>query len=325
MGKTEGQPFKVNSIYNLARTPLSQPGQYLMQPAINRKKYVLGNPLRFTRTVISGFRANQGALLAGAVAYYTLLSIVPMLALVLIALSYLTDLELLLETTREYLGLVVPGSEADLSSQINAFIQNWRLIGTIGIIMLVFFSSLAFTMLENAMSVIFFHRVKIHRRHFLISAIIPYCYILCLALGLFIVSTVSGLMHSLDDGTLTFLGHTWSFRGYNTGIIYALGVAGEILLLSSLYLVMPTGRLEFHHALIGGITATALWELTRHILVWYFSTLSIVNIVYGTFATAIIILISLEAAALILLFGAQVISEYERIGIGQEAEKELVT
>jgi uncharacterized BrkB/YihY/UPF0761 family membrane protein len=88
---------------------------------------------------------------------------------------------------------------------------------------------------------------------------------------------------------------------------------------------MPTGRLEFHHALIGGITATALWELTRHILVWYFSTLSIVNIVYGTFATAIIILISLEAAALILLFGAQVISEYERIGIGQEAEKELVT
>jgi uncharacterized BrkB/YihY/UPF0761 family membrane protein len=142
-----------------------------MQPAINRKKYVLGNPLRFTRTVISGFRANQGALLAGAVAYYTLLSIVPMLALVLIALSYLTDLELLLETTREYLGLVVPGSEADLSSQINAFIQNWRLIGTIGIIMLVFFSSLAFTMLENAMSVIFFHRVKIHRRHFLISVL----------------------------------------------------------------------------------------------------------------------------------------------------------
>jgi len=94
-----------------------------------------------------------------------------------------------------------------------------------------------------------------------------------------------------------------------------LGIIGEILLLSSLYLVMPIGRLAVHHALLGGITATVLWELTRHFMVWYFSTLSIVNIVYGTFATAVILLLSLEAAAVILLFGAQVISEYERIAV----------
>jgi uncharacterized BrkB/YihY/UPF0761 family membrane protein len=102
-------------------------------------------------------------------------------------------------------------------------------------------------------------------------------------------------------------------------------VTGEILLLSSLYLVMPIGKLAFHHALIGGITATLLWELTRHFMVWYFSTLSIVNVVYGTFATAVIILLSLEAAALILLFGAQVISEYERIGSRPEADTDLHT
>ena len=50
-----------------------------------------------------------------------------------------------------------------------------------------------------------------------------------------------------------------------------------------------------------------------------------VNIIYGTFATAIIILLSLEAAALILLFGAQVISEYERIGEATESERKLHT
>ena len=88
----------------------------------------------------------------------------------------------------------------------------------------------------------------------------------------------------------------------------------EILLLTSIYLVMPVGRLSLRHALIGGITAALLWEITRHILVWYFSTLSLVNVVYGTFATVIIILLSLEAAAIILLLGAQVIAEYERIG-----------
>ena len=191
--------------------------------------------------------------------------------------------------------------------------------------MMLLFSSFAFTTLENSMSVIFFHRVAIHRRHFLVSAIIQYCYILVLALGLFLVSTVSGALDSMEEQTFTVLGQTWSLGGHPRGIFYALGIIGEILLLSSLYLVMPIGKLAFHHALIGGITATVLWELTRHFMVWYFSSLSIVNVVYGTFATAVIILLSLEAAALILLFGAQVISEYERIGSRPDVDAALHT
>ena len=97
-------------------------------------------------------------------------------------------------------------------------------------------------------------------------------------------------------------------------ILYALGVVGEILLLTSLYLVMPVGRLAWSHALIGGVIATLLWEVSRHILVWYLSTLSFVNVIYGSLATTIVILLSLEIAAVILLLGAQVIAEYERIG-----------
>jgi uncharacterized BrkB/YihY/UPF0761 family membrane protein len=61
------------------------------------------------------------------------------------------------------------------------------------------------------------------------------------------------------------------------------------------------------------------------VLVWYFSSLSLVNVIYGTFATAIIILISLEAAATILLLGAQVIAEYERIGTASTAHHGLQT
>jgi membrane protein len=290
-----------------------------------RARFVIENPLQFARMTIAGFRANQGLLLAGAVAYYTLLSLLPTLALILIVLSQLTDLQLLLNTTREYLGLIAPGHATELTAQVATFLHNWKLVGVVGILMLLLFSSLAFTTLENAMSVIFFHRVAIQRRRFLVSAIIPYCYILCLALGMLLVSTVSGVLATLDEHTITVMGHAWSLGGYSAPIVYALGVTGEILLLSSLYLVMPTGGLALHHALIGGLTATVLWELTRHFLVWYFSTLSIVNIVYGTFATAVIILLSLEAAAFILLFGAQVISEYERLGSRQTAHGGLHT
>lgn len=43
----------------------------------------------FVVRTLKAFRANQGLLLAGAVAYYALLSIIPLLILAVIALSHL--------------------------------------------------------------------------------------------------------------------------------------------------------------------------------------------------------------------------------------------
>jgi len=273
-----------------------------------RARLVMNDPLQFIKQVVNGFRANQGFLLSGAIAYYTLLSIIPMIALILVVLSQFKATPELLAVLREYLVIVTPGQTDAVLNQINIFLQHWKVIGILGFLLLLFFSSFAFTALENAMSVIFFHRVSIKRRRFLISAIIPYIYILLLAVGLFLVSLVSGYLSS----------HEWSKGLMQTTFVYLLGIGGEVALLTSLYLVMPVGRISLRHALIGGITAALLWELSRHILVWYFSTLSLVNVIYGTFSAAIVILISLEVAAIILLLGAQVIAEYERIGREQK-------
>jgi len=280
---------------------------------LSRAEYVARHPLEFLRRVAAGVRQHQVFLLAGAVAYYTLLALIPMVALILLVLSQFVSPDQLLAVTRETLQVVAPGVADTLTTAIRAFIGNWPVIGAVGVLTLVFFSSLAFTSLENAMSVIFFHRVRIHRRHFLVSAIIPYLYITILAVGLLAVSALSSALHALDGRTVTVFSSEWSLTGATPWVMYFTGVAGEILLLTSLYIVMPVGRLAWRHALIGGLTATVLWELTRHFLVWYFSNLSIVNLVYGTFAAAIMFLLSLELAALILLIGAQVIAEYERI------------
>ena len=291
----------------------------------SRARYVLNHPGQFLLQVFNGFRANQGFLLAGSIAYYTLLSVVPMLALILVLLSQIHAPQELLNTLREYLILFTPAQADVLIEQISLFLNNWKVIGGVGFVILLFFSSFAFTVLENAMSVIFFHRVAIRRRHFLVSAIIPYAYILLLAVGLLIVSALSSSLHALDSESITLMGYVWKLSGVEPALIYLLGITGEIMLLTSLYLVMTVGRLALRHALIGGVTAALLWEVTRHILVWYFSTLSLVNVVYGTFATAIIILLSLEMAAIILLLGAQVIADYERIDELTNADQGLHT
>jgi len=164
------------------------------------------------------------------------------------------------------------------------------------------------------MSVIFLHRVVIRRRHFVVSTVIPYCYIVFLGLGLLLMTPVSGSLQVIGAESIDFLGRSWSLHGLSGALLYVLGVVGEIFVLTSIYLVMPVGRPSWRHDLIGGITATVLWEITRHVLVWYFGTLSQVSVVYGSMTTAIVVLLSLEIAATLLLLGAQVIAEYENSG-----------
>jgi YihY family inner membrane protein len=275
---------------------------------------VLRHPGAFALRVLRAFRKNQGLLLAGAVAYYALLSIVPLLILIVIALSHVIDQALLLETLDRYLGWLVPGQSGPLVAELESFLEHSDVIGWVLLGTLLFFSSLAFTVLENAMSIIFFHRVAVRRRHFLVSAVLPYCYILLLGVGLLVVTLVSAGLQAIGRDSIDFLGWHWSLGGFSGLLLYLLGVAGEIFVLTSVYLVMPVGRLSLRHALIGGVTAALLWEITRHVLTWYFATLSQVNLVYGSLTTAIVVLLSLEIGAGLLLFGAQVISEYERIG-----------
>ena len=281
---------------------------------LNRRglAYVLTHPMDFLVQCLKGFRANQGLLLAGAVAYYSLLSIVPLLMLVVVALSHVIDQDVLLDTVGRYLNYLVPGQTKPFVTEVGHFLEHRDVVGGVLLVSMIFFSSLAFTVLENAMSVIFKHRVEIKRRRFLISAIMPYCFILSLGVGMLVVTLVAGSLQVMGEESVRLFGYDWSLEGVSGALLYMLGLGGEVLVLTAIYLVMPVGRLSLSHALIGGVTAALLWELARHILVWYFSTLSQVNVVYGSMTTAIIVMFSLEIGATLLLFGAQVISEFER-------------
>ena len=274
---------------------------------------IAAHPWVFVVQTLRAFRANQGLLLAGAVAYYALLSLVPMMILSVIALSHVIDQTELLATLGRYLEWLVPGQSKAIVAELANFLAHRDVIGWVLLATMLFFSSLAFAVLENAMSVIFHHRVAARRRPVLVSLLIPYVYILCLGVGLLLVTLVAGSLQALGEEHIVWGGHLWSLGGASRVLLYLLGLAGEIFVLTSIYLVMPVGRLSLSHALLGGVTAAALWEVSRHALVWYFATLSQIGIVYGSLTTAIAVLLSLELAATLLLLGAQVIAEYERI------------
>jgi len=282
---------------------------------------IIRRPGLFLWRVARAFKHNQGILLSGAVAYYMLLSIVPLLALLLVGLSQLYPADVLLTMLSRELQFLIPTRAEALVAHIADFLQHKQTVGWVGMGILVFFSTMAFTVLENAMSVIFFHRVAIQRRRFLVSAVIPFVFIALIGVGLLLITFISGALESIDEGSIWLFGSEWSLQGSTAVILYLLGVVGLIMLLTALYIIMPVGGIAIRHALVGGFVAAILWEITRHLLVWYFTTLSLVNIVYGSLATAVVVLLSFEVAAIILLFGAQVIAEFERYGLdGDEGD-----
>ena len=281
--------------------------------AHNHSAEILRHPGVFALRVLKGFRANQGFLLAGAVAYYTLLSLIPLLILMLIALSHFIDQARLLATLTTYLEFVVPGESLALVTDLTAFLDHEQVISAVLVVTMLFSSALAFTVVENSMSVIFYHRVAIHRRRFIVSAMMPYFFILMLGVGLVIVTIVSGGLAHLAMQNVVIFGLPHSLGELSNYLLYLLGVFGEILILTAVYLVMPVGPPSWRHALIGGVTAALLWELTRHLLVWYLTRVSHIQLVYGSLTTAIAALLTVEMAAIVLLLGAQVIAEYERV------------
>jgi len=227
----------------------------------------------------------------------------------------------LLDTLRRALEWVAPGQSQAMVRELATFLEHrtvlgWMLLGT-----MLFFSSLAFSVLESAISVIFLHRVQQHKRHFLVSVTLPYAYITLIAVALFAGTFVLEILLAFGQEKLLAFGYSWSLGGISRFTLYGAGVAVEILLISSIYYFMPVGRISARHALIGGATAGLLWELIRHGLVWYFATLSQLSVVYGSLTTVIVVLLSFEIAATLLLIGAQVIAEYERIGMAYAATK----
>ncbi len=286
----------------------------MAKPTLDHLKLALTRLFGFSRRVLYNFRRHKGLLLAGSVAYNTLLSIVPMFAVAVVLLSHVVDEQALLSTTHAELSMLAPSHADALTEQIALFIRNRDVLGVFGGLVLLFFSSLAFRILADAMSVIFNKPRAYNPRHPWLDAAVPYLYVLALGVGVGGITLLRGLMDGLSEGQIRFLGLDWTASPLPGLVLYGTTLFSLLFMITSIYMVLPPRPIRFKRAFAGGAIATALWEITRHVLVWYFTNISLVNVVYGSLATVIILLLTAEIGAVIILLGAEVIAEIEHAG-----------
>jgi membrane protein len=265
---------------------------------VNLPKPQLPKIIRFARRVLRDFfMHNHGMLLMAAVAQNMMLSLIPLSAVLMVIFSHFLDPAALLETITAEVSFIAPGFAPTLTDVLLQFLSNRGVIGWIGGITLLLLSSLAFRVIQDAIAIIFHRPVPTLRRKFWVSALMPYLFVLIVSAGLIAITLVNAAIDAYQQ-------FSW--------IIYWIGVLGLVLLFSLFYKIMPVAKISFRRALAGGLTATILWEMVRHLLVAYYTKVSIVNVLYGSMATIVIVLLTMEAIALILLLGAQVIADLQR-------------
>ena len=152
---------------------------------------VADQPWKFVAQVLIAFRKNQGLLLSGALAYYMLLSIIPLFTVLLLILSHFFDKGTLLITLQRYIGIIIPGDSSPVLDQVRNILEHREVAGWIVLGAMLFFSSLAFSILENAMSIIFVHRVKDRKRPFWVSFSLPYLYIFLVGIGFMLMTIIA--------------------------------------------------------------------------------------------------------------------------------------
>ncbi|WP_206524408.1 YihY/virulence factor BrkB family protein [Lujinxingia sediminis] len=271
--------------------------------------------MRFAlRVVLRFFGEKNGLILAGAVSYNTLLSVIPLFALIAVFFSTFVDEALLLSTIQVELSLIAPGQSESMVRALQGFLQQKELIGVVGLLVLLFFSSIAFRVLENALNVIFDQPEQSVKRSVWVSVLMPYLFICVMGVAITALTAFTAALDAIPWAVyeVPLLGWELSMDTATSVALYVSGVVGLTLLFAAIYRVLPLPEISFRRALVGGLTAAVLWEIVRHIMVWYFTSISLVNMIYGSLATVVIVLLSMEVASVILLLGAQVIAELDR-------------
>lgn len=267
----------------------------------------------FAWRVLRHFFKNHGILLAGGVGYNILLSIVPLFALLVVLLTHVVDQQHLLNVLTVQARHLAPAHAEVLLEAVRSLLDSREVIGILSFPILLLFSSFAFRMLEDALAIIFHAPESPHiKRSVWVSVMPPYAFMVVLGAGLMVLTLVVTLASSLNALVLLFFERELPLAGFSGPVLNLASFIGVFLLFSAIYKVLPVVRIALRRAIVGGFVAALLWEGVRLLLVYYFANLSFVNAVYGSLATLVIVLISLEVGAVILLLGAQVIAELER-------------
>ena len=88
-------------------------------------------------------------------------------------------------------------------------------------------------------------------------------------------------------------------------------VAVETFFFALSYKFLSRRKLSFKSVLVGGLTATILWEILKHIFGVYIVRIKLYSVIYGSIGSLILLMLWLYYSILVYLLGAEIAMELE--------------
>lgn len=235
---------------------------------------------------------------AGSMAYVTLLSLVPLLTVVLSALSAFPVFAGLGELLQNFvIENFVPAAGEVVKQYLNEFVANAGKMTAVGVAALFVVALMLISSIDKSLNYIFRAHAK---RRLVISFSI---YWMVLTLGPILVG--SSIAVSSYLGSLNLL-NSEAVHGLFQQTLRGLPVIMSSSAFLGLYLLVPNIKVRFHHALTGAIIASMLFELSKKGFALYISNFPSYQVIYGALAVIPILFVWVYLCWCIVLLGAEI-------------------
>lgn len=260
--------------------------------------------LRLCRDLATSFQRHGCASLAASLAFFSLLSLFPLVFLLLYGVSFLVSHEVIGEQfILSFLKGFLPSLGDDLAKELHRVSEletvRWAVFLTFA-----WFGALVFYEVDYALNVVF---QSTWRRHPLISTVIAVASLG--ATGMLLI--VSYVATQTVNFFTAYAPHLWgldliALAAHDLFLTYTLPFTLAFASVTSLYRFVPRMPPQWREAMIGALTFSLLWVAAKLLFVTYGKYATVYTDVYGSLFEIVLLLLWLYYSAALLLFGGVV-------------------
>ncbi|WP_396586631.1 YihY family inner membrane protein [Bermanella sp. R86510] len=250
--------------------------------------------------VLQRFLQNDNRKAAAELTFMSLFALVPLMTSTYMALTALPMFD---EIADELQGFIfshfVPASGEVVQEYLVSFAEQARKLTFVGLLIL-FVSAISLLHgLEEAFNKIWRVKTKRLGRRVVLYWLVMFLTPVALALFFLIGSYVMSSNIWLD--------HVDGYLNVNTALISALPWLLSIMILTTLYYLIPASKVYFWQALVGAVIATAILDVSQWVFVSIVASMPNYKVIYGAFAAVPLFLMWLFLVWIIILLVAEII------------------
>jgi membrane protein len=246
---------------------------------------------------------------AASMAFYAVLSFAPLLLVVMIVTSFFTDVDWAAGRLSTILGnFMSDESEDQLREFVSNAVESRDQIGIISFVAFLYTGTRVFASLTRALHVIYEQEQE---RQILREVGVQIVMLLTIG-AVFLFALSSRYFFGLLANAVDFLpsGEEQAAQRLIAGMIQIMLLFGAFTLI---YRFIPSSEDEWRPPLIGAGVATLLFVVARPLFIYYLNRFGNQDVVYGSLASLMVLLIWVWIGAIITLFGGAIASSARKV------------